>query len=301
VAAATRSRIVSARPSAPRLVLGARALAGVSRASRDRLLDMTARTHEPEALAVTLSKAIDAGAEAVLVAPSPQLRAALAELRRPVPLLAVLPAADWQESLELEPGLEPRLTVARRRAPATARVRARVAAALRFPGVLRGDWAALLPLLIELETARLSRGELAGVVLAAEVVDLALAAGNARMFVRYAEFVRRRFRVPAGLETRNLGTLLDRLEAWKAEPDFVVGPMNPAGLGMKPSARECLAAVARSKIAVIACELRGGGRVPLAEGASFARAHGAYGLAPDLVELEDAPGELRALAGVPAR
>ena len=288
------------RPPAPRLVLSARALAGVTRASRDRLLDMSARTHEPEALAVTLSKAIDAGAEAVLVAPSPQLRAALAELRRPVPLLAVLPAAEWHEALELDPGLEARIAIARPRAPIAARMRVRLAATLRFPGVMRGDWAALLPLLIELETARLSRGELAGVVLSAEVADLALAAGHARLFVRYAEFVRRRFRVPAGLETRNLGTMLDRLAEWKAEPDFVVGPMNPAGLGMKPSAREALAAVARSPIAVIACELRGGGRVPLAEGARFARAHGAYGLAPDLVELEDAPGELKALAGVPA-
>jgi len=62
---------VKAKIVCPRVVLGARSLGGISRASRDRMLDMTARTHEPEALAVTLSKAIGAGAEAVLVAPSP--------------------------------------------------------------------------------------------------------------------------------------------------------------------------------------------------------------------------------------
>jgi hypothetical protein len=277
-------------------VLGARALTGVTRASRDRLLEMNARTQEPEALAVTLSKAIDAGAEAVLVAPSPQLRAALAELRRPVPLLAVMPAIEWQEALGLAPGLESRIALARRRAPFGARLRSRLAALLRFVGVARGEWAALLPGLMELETARLSRGELRGVVLAAEVSDLALAAGNSGLFVRFPEFVRRRFGVPAGFETHNLGTMLERLAEWKAAPDFVVGALNPPGLGMKPSPSETLAAVERSSIAVIACELRGGGRITLAEGAAFARAHGARGLAPDLVELDDVSGELRALA-----
>ncbi|MGH7743073.1 MAG: hypothetical protein ACRENS_13745, partial [Candidatus Eiseniibacteriota bacterium] len=106
---------------APRLVLGARALAGRSRASRDRLIEMNARTHEPEALAVTLSKAIDAGAEAVLVAPSPQLRAALGELQRRVPLLAVLPTREMHEELDLDPGLSPLLDRARHRAPMGAR------------------------------------------------------------------------------------------------------------------------------------------------------------------------------------
>jgi hypothetical protein len=282
--------------AAPRLLLSARGLSGVARASRDRLIEMTARTREPEALAVTLSKAIDAGAEAVLVAPSPQLRNALAELRRPVPLLAVLPSVEWQEALDLEPGLDSRLERARRLAPFGARMRARLAAIPRLAAVRRGDWAALLPLLIELEAARLSRGELAGVVLAAEVTDIALAAGNSRMFARYAQFVRRRFRVPAGLETRNLGTLLDRLQSWNAAPDFVVGPMNPPGLAMKPSQAEAVEAIARSGIAVIASDLRAGGAVSLADGASYARSHGAHGLAPDLVELDDVASALKSLA-----
>jgi len=284
---------------APRLVLGARSLAGITRASRDRVLDMTARTHEPEALAVTLSKAIDAGAEAVLVSPSHRLRTALAELRRPVPLLAVVPAVEWQEALDLAPGIQSRVASARRGAPIGGRMSARFAALLRLPGLMRGDWSALIPVLLELETARLARGELAGLVLAADLTDVALAAGNARFFTRFTDYVWRRFRVPAGLETRNLGWMLSRLDEWKVAPDFVVGPMNPSGLGMKPTAAETIAAVERSNVAVLACELRAGGRVPLAEGAAFARAHGARGLVPDLVEFEDVSNELKTLAAAP--
>lgn len=278
----------------PRLVLGARSLAGVSRASRDRVLEMSMRTHEPEALAVTLSKAIDAGAEAVLVAPSPQLRAALAELKRVVPLLAVLPAVEWHERLELEPGLEALVARGRRRASLAARARARVAALKRLPGVMRGDWSAVLPVLLELEVSQLRRGELAGVVLAAEFADQALAAGHAKMFARYVEFVHRRFRVAAALETRNLGTMLARLADWNVAPDFVVAPINPAGLGMKPSAEEAIAAMACSEIPVIASELRASGGVPLEEGVLWARLQGAHGVAPDLVDFADV-GELRAL------
>ena len=287
---------MTARIVAPRLVLSARALAGFTHAPRDRMIEMAERTHEPEALAVTLSKAIDAGAEAVLVAPSPRLRAALRELRRPVPLLAVLPAVDWQEALEMEPGLAPLLDQARGRAPLGARVRGFFTACSRLPGVMRGEWAALLPLLVELEVARLPRGELAGVVVASEIADLALGAGNAKLFARIVDFVRRRYAVPIGIETRNLGVMLNRLHEWKVMPDFVVGPVNPSGLGMKPDANEVTRAIKRRDIPVIACELRAGGRVTLTEGVAFARTRGVHGVAPDLVELDDVPGELRALA-----
>jgi hypothetical protein len=46
---------------------------------------------------------------------------------------------------------------------------------------------------------------------------------------------------------------------------------------------------------VLAKELRAGGTVPLAEGAAYARARGARGLVPDLVDLEDLGAELREL------
>ena len=134
---------VKAKIVCPRVVLGARSLGGISRASRDRMLDMTARTHEPEALAVTLSKAIGAGAEAVLVAPSPQLRAALTELRRPLPLLVIVPSVDWRDAVEMPPGLSSRIAHARRHASMGGRMRARFGSLMRLPAVMRGDWSAL--------------------------------------------------------------------------------------------------------------------------------------------------------------
>ena len=59
------SRTVTAPP---RLLLSARSLDGVTRIGRERLLEIHRRFHEPESLAVTLSKSVEAGADGVLSA-----------------------------------------------------------------------------------------------------------------------------------------------------------------------------------------------------------------------------------------
>ena len=278
--------------AAPRLLLGARSLSGVSRATRDRMIELAARYHGPESLAVTLSKALDAGAEGILATPGPALRAALRELKRTVPIAAVLPVLDEHERREVEPSLEVLIRERFPQAGFAAKWRA------RFAGLgSGGDWSRLVPKLIELESGAVRRRELCAVVLAEPIADLALATGHAKLFARFIKFVHGRFRVPAGIETCNLGVLLASLAEWEIAPDFIVGPVNPAGLGMKPDRDTLLAALRRSPVPVLATELRAGGTVALAEGARFALESGARGLVPDLVDLDDVASELKTLAG----
>src|SRR5204862_6324392 len=73
------------------LLLSGESLLGVTRATRDRTLEIAARYQNPEALAVALARAATAGADGVLVSPSAAVRAALAELRDRVPVYALLP------------------------------------------------------------------------------------------------------------------------------------------------------------------------------------------------------------------
>src|SRR6185295_8555687 len=77
-------------PETPRLLLGTGSLLGVSRATRDRTLQVATRFAEPESLAVTISKALKAGAAGVVASPSRSLRQALAELPESVPAYALL-------------------------------------------------------------------------------------------------------------------------------------------------------------------------------------------------------------------
>lgn len=286
------------RKDAPRLLLGLQSLEGPTRATRDRALEVAGRFREPESLAVTLVKALDAGADGVYATPTPALHAALAELRRPVPVLARLPVVPLGEDVDDAPFLVAEPLELAARAGAWTRARARLSAAT-LSARAEDDLAARVADRMELEAPGLGSRALLGVSVAAPITDLALATGHKRFFERALAFARERFHGIAGFETLNLGTLLARLSDWGLEPDFVIGPVNSRGLAMKPDAAAALAELASSRVPVLACEIRAGGVVPLAEGAAFARAHGAHGLVADLVDLDDVSGELRGLGPTP--
>ena len=169
-------------PAVPRLLLGTGSLLGVSRATRDRTLQVATRFAEPESLAVTISKALKAGAEGVLASPSRSLRQALAELPESVPAYALLPnrreyTRDWAD-------LGPAGTIGKRIAQTGfgARMRLGLSALWRYPGVVGGDFVARVLMLVEAEAAWLQARDLRAVVLAAPFTDLALAGRHRRFF-----------------------------------------------------------------------------------------------------------------------
>ena len=278
------------RRTAPSLVLSVTSLELPARATRDRALEVAGRFREPESLAVTLVKALDAGAEAVYTVPSSRLRAAMRELRRVVPLLARLPLTPPSGDLHDEHPLLHGAAHGGLPGPLAA-----VAMLPMLAAAWAGDLAPRVAARCEREAPLLDARAWAGIAIAAPVTDLALAAGHARFFERILRWGRFRFGGVAGFETDNLGSLLVALRSWGIEPDFVIGAVNPTGFAMKPSPDVVIDAMGRSGIPVIATELRAGGTVALAEGAAFARGHGVHGLAPDLVEMDDVAAELRAL------
>jgi hypothetical protein len=280
--------------TAPRLLLGGESLLGVTRAPRDRILEITARFNDAETLAVTISKALSAGAQGMLVSPSQPLRAALAELKQKVPIYALLPNVPEYVRDSSDLGLVGAALKRVKRASPLTLARLGLTGLTHAFAVLRSDFSGMVPLLLELEAAALGASDLRAVVLAAPLTDLALAGRHRAFFEHYCAFVRGRFGA-AGFETHNLGHLLPRLREWDVRPDFVVGPVNPRGLLMKPDAKTLLAELHATTVPVLAKEVRAAGTVPLLEGARFAREHGAYGVVADLVDFEDLTAELRAL------
>lgn len=278
---------------APRLVLGTTSLDAPVRAARDRSLEVANRFRESESLAVALVKAIEAGAEALYAVPSPALRAAMDELKRPVPVLARLPHLPLGDDLRHEHSLL--IPTHDENPDVWSGMRAGLAAVSMLPASLQGDLAVRVAQRIEHEAASLGSRDVIGVAIAPEITDLALAAGHARFFERMVRFGRARFGGVAGFETRDLAYLVRRLHEWGVEPDFLIAAANPAGVGMTPVPLEVEAALERPGIPVLATELRGGGVGALIEGARYAIEHGALGLLPDLVDLDDVGGELRAL------
>ena len=277
------------RHDPPRLLLAAASLRQAARVPRDRMLEIAERYREPESLAVTLSKALDAGAEGVLATPGRVLDTALAELDRAVPLYAVLPDLPHTGRHDLEPG---RIDPLGGEGRGSGGLRSAWTRLRHARPLARRDFALLVRLRLEAEAGRIPRRALQGVVVAAGVTDLALAAGHQRFFETLVHFVHRRFRARIAFETLNLGVLLGRLREWEVLPDFVVGPVNPRGVMARPSLAATLDGMSRSRVPVVATHLRGTGLNTLEEGARFALEHGALGLAPDLAEMDDVGAEL---------
>jgi len=278
----------------PRLLLGVASLALPVRATRDRQLEVSGRFKESESLAVALVKGVAAGAEAVLAPPTQDIREALDELPKDLPIMArvphLLPADDlrYEPALLFDPG-EDDDPSGRGGKPAGA------AAKDLLPVGLGGSLAGRVLPRMEREVTLFKPASLRGIVVSASATDLAVAGNQPRFFERIMKFARPRHWM-AGFETRNLGHLLARLASWGVKPDFVIGAMNPRGVGMMPDPEAVLTAIEQGGVRVIASELRAGGLVSLEEGAAWARQHGAWGVCPELVDMDDVPRELKALA-----
>jgi len=275
-------------PEVPRLLLGVSSLDQPVRTTRDRQLEVASRFKEPESLAVALVKGVAAGAQGVIAPPTLDVREALAELNKDLPIFARVahtsPAEDlrWEPVFLADPGdVESRSSRAGKRASH--------AAINLLPMSMAGDLASRVLPRMEREASLFN---------ARAVRGIAVAANQPRFFERVVRFAHQR-RWLVGFQTRNLGHLLARFASWNAPyaaPDFVIGPVNPRGVGMTPNAERTLHELRTSKLKVIACELRAGGLVALDEGAAYARRHGAWGVCPELVEMDDVPKELKALA-----
>jgi len=284
-------------PEVPRLLLGVSSLDQPVRTTRDRQLEVASRFKEPESLAVALVKGVAAGAQGVIAPPTLDVREALAELNEDLPIFARVahtsPAEDlrWDPVFLADPGdVESRSSRAGKRAGHAARN--------LLPMSLAGDLASRVLPRMEREVVLFNPKAVRGIAVAAGATDLALAANQPKFFERMVRFARQR-RWLVGFETRNLGHFLARAATWDFAddlPDFVMGPVNPRGVGMMPNAERTLAEIKTSKLKVIACELRAGGLVALDEAAAYARRHGAWGVCPELVEMDDVPKELKALA-----
>ncbi len=282
---------------APGLLLSTEALLGVTRHPREHTLAVKRRLDSGPALAAALGIALDRGAEGVLLTPSPAAREALAGLTRRVPTWALVPNVPQFARDSSELGLPGAALKRLRGAGPGTFVRLGLTGMSNALGVVKNDTAGMAPILVELELASLGARDLEGVLIAATLTDLALAGRHRLFFANVTRFVRARFGVRAGFETHNLGHLLGALREWGVAPDLVIGPLNPRGFMMKPDPALTLREVAAAGFPVVGKELTAGGAVPLAEGAAWARAHGAAGVAADLADLDP---EFAGLAGLRA-
>lgn len=279
--------------SAPRLLMSTESLLGVTRHPREHTMKLVKRFEDPAVLAQQFVRALDAGADGILASPSLVTRAALTAAGRPIPTWALLPNVPAYVRDMSEAGLVGAAVKRVQGASPATLARVGLTGVQHALGVVGGDFASMVPLLLELEAAALGAARLEGVVIAAPITDVALAGRNRHFFAHLTAFIRARFGGKAGFETHNLGHLLRRLREWGVEPDLVIGPVNPAGFMMKPTPGVVLQEIAIAEVPVLAKELTAGGTLELQTAATYARAHGVHGA---VVDIGDVGGEAASLA-----
>lgn len=136
-------------------------------------------------------------------------------------------------------------------------------------GVFKKDMGSILSILTEIEMLKLKRLKPKVVFLHPQMTDLFLANNNPEPLRTFLTFVKKRYRVDAGLFTNNVVLLLSKLEQWKISVKYICTPINPRGYLMKPSKQEAEQAIRNSSTTFFAYDSTCGNTIPVEEAEKY--------------------------------
>jgi hypothetical protein len=145
--------------------------------------------------------------------------------------------------------------------------------------ILGKDFSTGALILAEMEMVRFRRYQPEIVFLNNQIVDLAMAFDNQKLFADFQELVRRRHGLGVGLVTYNYSWLAPKLEKWGIKVDRIITPFNARGYLMHRSKKECEQCVAEHRSALIASEFDAAGTVPHAEAMAYLQGLGIQAVA----------------------
>lgn len=178
---------------------------------------------------------------------------------------------------------------------AGAGARAGIGAALGASAAyLRGDAARMVRALVDVELGSVRAARCQTAFLHDVVTDACLGLGLEGVIRTYAEHVRDRHGLRAGVVTKNFALLVERLESWGIGELSVMASFNPAGFQMNPSKEACEAALRRHGSEVIAMNALAGGFLGPGEAAGYVSELGIGAVAVGMSTLEHAAQTLDA-------
>lgn len=159
---------------------------------------------------------------------------------------------------------------------------------------LRGDAARMVRALVDAELGQVREARCQTAFLHDVVTDACLGLGLEGVIRTYAEHVRDRHGLRAGVVTKNFPLLAERLESRGIGGVSVMASFNPAGFQMNPSKEACEAALRRAGPELIAMNALAGGFLGPDEAARYVSGLGIGAVAVGMSTLEHAAQTLDA-------
>jgi hypothetical protein len=145
--------------------------------------------------------------------------------------------------------------------------------------ILGQDFSTGVLILAEMEIVKFRRYQPEIVFLNNQIVDLAMAFNNQKLFTEFQRLVRKRHSLGVGIVTFNYGWLAPKLANWGIKVDRMIAPFNERGYLMHPSKKECEQCVAEHRSALIASESDAAGTIPDAEALAYLQGLGIHAVA----------------------
>jgi hypothetical protein len=128
-------------------------------------------------------------------------------------------------------------------------------------GVLKKDFYQLFKLFIEIELLQLQGTKIKAVFLHDVLADLALSLRMRNIFEIFQEHLHDRYKVEAGLVTKNLPVMVSSLEEWNLKYPYIMTSFNKAGFQMNPSREACEDSLRKFNGKIIAMSVFAGGYI----------------------------------------
>ncbi|MBC8444523.1 MAG: hypothetical protein H8D77_00185 [Chloroflexi bacterium] len=149
----------------------------------------------------------------------------------------------------------------------------------KLPDILGKDFSTGVLILAEMEILKCRRYQPEIVYLNNQIVDLAMAFDNQKLFVEFERLVRRRYGLGVGLVTYNYSWLAPKLAQWGIGVERIIAPFNERGYLMHRSQEECERLVPAYRAAIIASEFDAGGTLSEAEALAYVQGLGIQAVA----------------------
>ena len=145
--------------------------------------------------------------------------------------------------------------------------------------ILGRDFSTGALILAEMEIVKFRRYQPEVVFLNNQIVDLAMAFDNQKLFTEFQRLVRERHGLGVGIVTFNYSWLAPKLVRWGIKADRIIAPFNAKGYLMHRSKEECEQCVAEQRSALIASEFTAAGTIPDAEALAYLQGLGIQAIA----------------------